>query len=113
MLNALILPSPKLPTSKTSGPNSPNPLAGTFARPHGELSKPLETRRRTKVPSLRKTLMNPMPGPLKSSASSERSSNEQLSVGRLHTQLELSSHLRLSVSPLWDIQNTSYDLPPI
>src|SRR5215470_16160627 len=35
------------------------------------------------------------------------------SVGRLHTRLELSSHLRLSVSALWDIQNTSYVLPPI
>ena len=45
--------------------------------------------------------------------SAEQSSNEQLSVGRLHTRLELSSHLRLSVSALWDIQNTSYVLPPI
>jgi len=35
------------------------------------------------------------------------------SVGGLHARLELSSHLRLSVSALWDIQNTSYVLPPI
>src|SRR5712672_704136 len=70
MLNALIVPSPKLPTSKTLDPNSPNPLGGTFARPQGELSEPFETKRLTKAPSVLNTLMNPLPGPLKSSASS-------------------------------------------
>jgi len=43
-------------------------LGGTFARPQGELSEPFDTKRLTKAPSVLNTLMNPLPGPLKSSA---------------------------------------------
>lgn len=48
VLYALIVPSPKLPTSR-SPPTSPNP-AGASARPQGALSAPLEAIRRRKLP---------------------------------------------------------------
>ena len=60
-LNALILPSPKLPTSK-SPPSVPKPT-GANARPQGESSEPCETRFAKVRATGSNTLTKPRPAP--------------------------------------------------
>ena len=73
--NALIRPSPKLPTSRSpptspanrSAPRFPNRL-GAMARPHGAFSRPPVAIRRRKFPLVSNTSTTPSPGPCTSSS---------------------------------------------
>src|SRR5262252_4992672 len=60
--NALIEPSPKLPTNSAL-PNLPKPSKGDQAIPQGELSGPWLVKRFTSFPFVSYTSMNPCPAP--------------------------------------------------
>src|SRR5947207_2837016 len=62
---ALMWPSPKLPTSRS--PLNVPKSAGATASPHGELSRPVEATRRSRLPSVSKAFTNPCPTPATSS----------------------------------------------
>src|SRR2546422_6169474 len=54
-------PLPKLPTSRS--PLKKPKSAGARASPHGELSRPLEATRRSRLPAVSKAFTNPWPSP--------------------------------------------------